>query len=273
MTVFSGRLRLPRRWLQASYSGPAIATAAIKSVIDLIALFRTDVDIKTSEITPEPALVEAEIAKSLKKELPTATIINPAYYLPIKALANPFAESKLLPKLDLLYAKRQTATNFIAAVERKKPDQQTAEEKEKASQLKDLNTQFDKLNSALVVVDDKTGLSLLTLLLKGERIITLIPTDGSAKTVAVLFVKVARAGGANRVSRNLFTGSKVSHNGGSIVGYALFNSDGGIVQTGTLYCLTGFHEAEELEELNEKSFITNFQKPPQKESNPNKPDH
>jgi hypothetical protein len=178
--------------------------------------------------------------------------------LPIKSLANTPEQSKLLGKLDEINTKRQTAVNVISDIEKKKPDQQIAEDKEMVAQLKDLNSQFDKLNSSLVVIDEKTGVNLLTLLLKAERIINILIDSSSADQLGVLYVKVVKAGGGNRISQNLFTGSKVAHNGGSIVSYALFSDDGKVVRSGLLFCLTDYYEPQEMGQLRDEKLINNF---------------
>jgi hypothetical protein len=111
------------------------------------------------------------------------------------------------------------------------------------AQLKATNDQFDSFVGSLIKADAATGLNPLTSFIRIEN---LLPSTVSAKgtnekpeKVYWLQLKVVKAGGNNRIKTNLivdiFTGgNRLSHSGGAIVQYHLFDNDGRSVLSDTI---------------------------------------
>lgn len=118
-----------------------------------------------------------------------------------------------------------------------------------AARLKALNTQFDNLVNAMTQADTN-GANMLTNYLRVEKMNDALPTASSYWLV----LKVINAGGNNRIKTNLlvdiFTGgNRVSHSGGVIVGYHLFDSNGISMASGTVSEYTGYIKAGKVRKI------------------------
>jgi hypothetical protein len=112
-----------------------------------------------------------------------------------------------------------------------------AENKAKADQqarLTDLKTVLDAYETALANPAEQ-GVSTLGTLIRGETLEALMK-DGS-----VLYLKVLKAGGSNRVTRSLWS-SKLTHSGGAIANFVLFGNDGSVAKSGTVSDYSGYRE-------------------------------
>lgn len=135
-----------------------------------------------------------------------------------------------------------------------------------AGQLKARNEQFDKFVAALVQAGTGGGANALTSLLKAENIqAALAPTAAptppqSGKNPEQpgksywLQLKVVKAGGNNRIKTNLlwdiFTGgNRVSHSGGVIVEYILYETTGRAVASDTITEYTDYIKAGKVRQL------------------------
>jgi hypothetical protein len=111
---------------------------------------------------------------------------------------------------------------------------------EKIERLKAINSQYDQIAASLAAVDPASGLTSLSLLLRAEALAEKV------RTGSVLYFKVNASGGNNRTSRNIFTGTKISHSGGTVVSYILFEADGSIRRSGTKHQYTPYRKAENI---------------------------
>jgi len=119
------------------------------------------------------------------------------------------------------------------------------------ARLKSLNEQFDKLVSSLVQADSATGLNPLTSYIRAENLMESVP-----KGSYWLQLKVLKAGGNNRIKTNLiidiFTGgNRLSHSGGAIVAYNLFDSNGESVLSDTITEYTNYIKAGKIKGIPE----------------------
>jgi hypothetical protein len=100
------------------------------------------------------------------------------------------------------------------------------------ARLKAKNEQFAKLVEALVKADNTSGLNSLTSYIKTEMMLTAFKGSQQKDTDFYwLQLKVLKAGGNNRIKTNLivdiFTGgNRLSHSGGVVVEYILFDRNG-----------------------------------------------
>lgn len=117
------------------------------------------------------------------------------------------------------------------------------------AQLKALGTVFDNLVKALVQVD-ASGTNPLTNYIRTEALLSALPPAGSYW----LQLKVVNAGGNNRIKTNLlvdiFTGgNRVSHSGGVIVQYNLFDSNGKSIVSDTIADYTNYIKADKVRKV------------------------
>jgi hypothetical protein len=244
----------------AALLGPDAAAAILGSIAGVIALFRTDTEIKGFDVTLEESAVVAELKAALAKPDcvgagESIDVLYPGFYPPLKHGGDPLTASHIISTLLKLHSSRKEAESRV-----KDCDQKGAncgdDDAKKHALLKALNTQLDVLTAALTKVDDKTGLSLLASLLKAESVFDSLGADGR-----VLFIKASHAGGSNRTTRNLWTnfGSAVlSHRGGAVITYILFAADGKVELAGTHACVTPYNG---LEDQNEARFVCDFNRP------------
>lgn len=129
-----------------------------------------------------------------------------------------------------------------------KPNQ---EEKLKMAitQLKNLNKQFDNYVTSFTQIDSTTKTNLLTSCIKAEHLSAALTPNH-----CWLELKVLKAGGNNRIKTNLivdiFTGgNRLSHSGGVIVLYNLFDNTGKVLLSDTLTNYKGYINARKVKNL------------------------
>jgi uncharacterized protein YukE len=129
------------------------------------------------------------------------------------------------------------------------PDEVKEHAEVAAARLKAVNVQFDGLVTALTQAD-AGGANTLTNYIRVEKLLDALPVDSSYW----LQLKVINAGGNNRIKTNLlvdiFTGgNRISHSGGVIVEYHLFNSNGQSIDSGTVSDYTNYIKASKVSDL------------------------
>lgn len=159
-----------------------------------------------------------------------------------KANAN---ETDLECKLKNLELKLALGT----IIDPKDPDEIKEHADVAAAQLKAINAQFDGLVTALTEAD-AGGTNTLTNYIRVENLLAALPVESSYW----LQLKVINAGGNNRIKTNLlvdiFTGgNRISHSGGVIVEYLLFDSNGLSLASGTVANYTDYIKANKVRAL------------------------
>ncbi len=103
------------------------------------------------------------------------------------------------------------------------------------NRLKILNKQFDKFFEELVKVDPALGYNAISSHLQTENLMDALGCKilfGQCDDAYVLALKVVDVGGNNRVKKNLVTmiatGADITHSGGAIVEYKLYDMNGQI---------------------------------------------
>lgn len=134
-----------------------------------------------------------------------------------------------------------------------------AQKKESLNRLKALNGQFAKLTDELIKVDGGTGINSLTAYLQTENLTDALGCTEHATGQLVcsdaywLQLKVLSAGGNNRVQRSLimdvFVGPRISHSGGSIVEYVLYDLRGASKASNTFTVYQGYTKAKSIKKL------------------------
>jgi hypothetical protein len=231
---------------------PELVTTVLKGVADLVALFRTEVEIKGVSVGVEEVAVIAELARAFRENNSGVSVIYTPAYLPAQFLSDPTKDSDLAQKLSVLYRTRRRAGEIIAVYEAKTQEQQKADPlRDRILALKALGEQTDKLSSYLSSIDEKSGLNPLTLLLKAEYLNKKL----TESTSRVLLTKVHLGAGSNKTTRHLFRGSKLYHDGGAVITFLLFDSNGTIQFSQTYFCVTEYTKFDKPKKWN---FIRNF---------------
>ncbi|HSB61753.1 MAG TPA: hypothetical protein VLI67_08530, partial [Vicinamibacteria bacterium] len=96
----------------------------------------------------------------------------------------------------------------------------------------------EKLSAYLVAVEEKTGLSPLVALIRAEHL------KGALEGAELLAVMVDAAGGGNKATRNIWTGSKLYHTGGVAVTVLVFDAEGTIAFSKAYRCAAAYTRFE-----------------------------
>jgi hypothetical protein len=214
-----------------------VVSGTLTSFINLAALLRTDTEIKGKSVSIEEASLVSEVARNLKAQYRDVDVIYPMIYLPGMLSAGSSNTPRILAAFKTLSSKRAQADQAIVSLDALSGE--AAKNREKPAQLKTLNEEYEKLTTYVSIIDNKTGLSPLTVLLKAEVLSNNIEEDDCS----ILYMKVLASGANNKISRNLILGSKLSYKGASIINYILFDKTGAIKLSGTLYDDTGYTRA------------------------------
>lgn len=234
------------RAIMAAASLTGVSTV-LSSIVDFASLFRTDVDIKGVDVEIVEEALIAELVKALKDKTTEAKKEIESIYLPFRINV----PDKFLTEISDLDKCRDEALKIIEDCKKNGNCQ------EDVDKLSELNGLYDKIKSALVSIDEKTGTSRLEKLIKGEILNTelMLKQDNAelenqklenpenGKTY-ILYVKVVKAGGNNQTKRR-FWSNEIAHSGGAIVAYFLMDKDGTIKESENLHYLYPYQRFDE----------------------------
>lgn len=199
-----------------------IAGGVVKSIAEIVALFRTNVDYKGRDVSVDQPSFIALVASHLGAKV---QLYVPGSYLPNPVLAG---QKGLLSRLGDVETLRLMLSGRVA-------DYDAKDEKGKAADalhagIEDarvLLQETDALMKVLAEVDDATGAATLAALLKAAQLRQVL------EEAHVLEVRAVAAGGTNRTKRNLFTGGSLSHSGGVVATFTLYDRAGKVAAAGT----------------------------------------
>jgi hypothetical protein len=215
----------------AALLAPELATTMLKSVADVLAMFRTNTDIKGVSITIE----EAAFVSQLKQHLTGVTLMYPGLYPPNLLVAASTDSDSLMKMISNIFEQKVKADEIIKDYEAS-TDKKAHPYRDRVTRFKAMNDQFDKFVAALTALDATTGASPMTNLVRAEKLHKTLKKGDSG----MLYVKVMKAGGNNKITQNLFKGTKISHSGGVVVSYIIFNNSGEVALADTLYNYDGY---------------------------------
>lgn len=217
-------------------AGIGLATNAVTAGLDLLSLFRTDVDLKGTKFTIDEEALVAEVARNFKEHDSTIKVLYPKMYnLPPGDTA--LDKSELLNSLKELYQEDAKSKSLLVRVEALTDAQKKAVQAP-ADLLKSSVKRFGDLIAQLTTFDSETSTTALTTLMRAERLRNILR---GAEGGRVLYLKVIDAGGTNRIKRNrFFLTDRLSHSGAAIINYMVFDTDGTIMVSKVLYKHIGF---------------------------------
>lgn len=196
-------------------------TAAVKTVIDLIALFRTDRQIKGVQIEIADLALASEVAGKLASKQ-RKVYISELYPLEIQTEHGKVVQAHL----------DKVRNAALAAAQRVNGLQPGTPKDEATARLKSLDTIRASFEDLLTRVAGEGAGAVLGTLVRGAAVETVL-AEGH-----VLYLKVLKAGGTNETKKNIFV-SNVQHSGGVIVNYVLFDKDGSVLLSSTVNAYSG----------------------------------
>ncbi len=223
--------------LASALMAPQLASSVLSSVIDLISMFRTDTEFKATAVNIDNQALIGHVAKSLLAQKKNIQIYYPEI-VPANILFMDDGDTlDIIEQLNTLLEKKSVAAQKVAEYEA----QDDAHKKTNGlrlaiPKLKALNDQVDKINADLLRADDKGQTTPLNTLIKAER----LKKAGHSANSYVLYVKALNSTGTTKLTKNLFTGSKMYHSGGAVISFILFDHQGAIVKSNTLHDYKGF---------------------------------
>jgi hypothetical protein len=261
-----------------------ITSGVISGVAGIISLFNTNVDITGATISIDESALDTLVARSLTDR--GVKVYHPSVYPPdllslpqmtasvkqnsdgkqgageksARETAEDFCKTieaaqygELMAQICVVYALKAQADQVLAAYDALNDAQKKTNACGKIIlPLQALNKQFSDEIAGLTTIDQKTGFNPVTALVRAEKL-RLILTDNNSY---ILQLKVQAAGGNNKVTKNLFKGTKLFHSGGSIISYILFDQSGAIKISKTVYDYSGYVKDKELRQNKDKEIVT-----------------
>ena len=247
-----------------SEAGEALTAvnSTLQTVLQLIALFRTDTDITGTTVKLDPDAVMAQYAHALQS---SGTGLRVAYPTLLTGNDSTILErfNRMAEKQSLMAGRLAQIDAAIAGLETRQkiveeqiklqlplganPSDETKQQQTLALKLSqkayhvlavvslpDLKQRIagvvqmaGTLDKNLQTPDEKTGISPLGNMIRLERAINLLEQPNTY----CLLVKVVDGGGATKTTKNLFTGTKITHLGGAVFISTLVNNAGGVLYT------------------------------------------
>lgn len=238
----------------------ALASAAIRSAISLISLFRTDVSLNYSDLVIGDRALIAAVSEMLAA---THEVYDPSLMPPhlmdsgsdiTKKLEDcdkkcsrlEGVRKKIEAKQSELKNKIEDLTKHIGVGKETSYHDALRRELETTKQRLDAFDAADvrltgasaamtDFQAALTKADDKSGISPLTKILHAEKLAKV------ATGAYWLWLKVVTAGGGYQTRQTVWgLCTKVSYSGGCVVEFALFDANGKLVTTAVLPGYAGF---------------------------------
>lgn len=232
--------------LITALSMPSIVSGGVKSIADLISLFRTDRTITQSSGTVDEKALDTLLAGVLMKNHPGIRIYNPDQFVPEYefgigergsfyddlsriSMADAYLDAFLneMSKAGVDKAAPSTITRLVASARVVK------------AQLHGLTFSLKSgQNSA-----EQPDASEFRQMVRAEKLDRFIrPEQGSNAKTAILLVRLLRSGGSRRESRNLILGSRTDYSGSAFVEVALYDADGALLFSDVFNYHTGFRK-------------------------------
>lgn len=225
---------------------PGIAGAAVKSVADLISLFRTDRTITQSVNVVDAKSLNAVIAGTLLNKEAGKTIYNPEQFVPEYDIGigdpNSFYQT-----VSRLRAAAGYVDYLIEASEHLPPKQQRSDSMIRlVASIKIVKKQLDLL--AFKIEQDpipetpaeKADYTEFRSMVRAEKLDRFFQLSNNR--TGILKVRLLSSGGSRRESRNLLLGTKTDFSGSAVIELALYDTDGTMRVSEVMLHHTGFRK-------------------------------
>jgi hypothetical protein len=198
----------------------ATVTTTVMSVIELLALFRTQRTIQGVVIAEDDVPLYTQVAGRLVAKN-KSVFISQLYPVGIEPRISAGIQ-KLLG--DVRARAVAAATRVSKLTDPQKTDAQT-----RLKAIDAIRIGYEELLTKVVTPD---GAPFLASLLRGAAV------DAKLATASVLYLKVIKTGGANETTKSLVS-SRIWHSGGIIVNFVLFEKDGSVKLASTVNAYSG----------------------------------
>jgi hypothetical protein len=213
---------------------PSVATGVLSATADVLAFFRTDVTLSAVNLTvPHSALVAA-LARAFSDRDATVKVYNADLFTPDLLNAGDSSFLRLIDEVSQNAAKaRQHVDEYEAQDDGAK---KTNPFRPRIREMKALNELTNTTLAALT--KSANGTTPLHELVKTEQIVAFLGDD----TARFTFAAVVNGGGANKLTKSLWSGTRLSHTGGLAVTFQSYDRTGVIRAAATVGEMIGFRE-------------------------------
>lgn len=232
--------------LITALSMPGIAGAAVKSVADLISLFRTDKTITQSVGVVDAKSLNAVIAGTLLQNSGGKPIYNPEQFVPEYDIGIGDPDS-FYQTVSRLRASVGYVDYLLEAAEHASPRQQKSESFARLlASIKIVKRQLDLLSFKIEqdpmpeTPAEKADFTEFRSMVRAEKLDRFF---GAANgRTGILKVRLLSSGGSRRESRNLILGTKTDYSGSAVIELALYDTDGTMRVSEVMLHHTGFRK-------------------------------
>jgi hypothetical protein len=234
-------------------AGLVTAGAVINSALQVASLFRVDQTLKHISITMEDRAVAVAVGAALSAMGVNVydTAIIP---VPPSDPALPDAGSAISKRLEALGEKRSELValrNRLAMIAKSKLEKAAGSASKAGddpandalvgaqARIDQALAVLDVFQATLLKSDDAAGTSLLAQVRAAEKLSDLMDPNA-----CYLWLKLAAAGGGWKTTKHLLS-SKIAYSGGAVAMFALYGSNGKILDAGTLPHYSGYIAAPE----------------------------
>ncbi len=235
--------------LVTALSAPAIATSAIKSVAELISLFRTEQTIIQSTDVVKKDSLGTVVAGIFLKANPNLVVYHPEqfvaeYEIGVNDPDSLYSQTARINAAEayLNYFLAETAKLPAAERESLPLSRIIAQATLLQSQIRDLG--FSSGPSERAAGGGDQGPSRVPefrQMMRAEKLDRMLRSDGNAK-VGIMKLRLLSSGGARREKRNLLLGGKTDYSGSAVVEVALYDADGTMRASEVFSYHTGFRK-------------------------------
>ncbi len=226
---------------------PSMAGTTIKSVAELISLFRTDRTITESlDTIDKRGAVNAVIAGRMLNAVNGLRVYNPEQFVPEYDVGIG-DENSFYNTLAELQAASAFIEYFIDTNKRQGEGRQPSDELARfLATAKVIKGQFDALSFAITpdifpeTPAEKNDATEFRNMVRAEKLDRFM--RNASRGTGVLRVRLIASGGSRRESRNLLLGNKIDYSGSAVIEVSLYDADGTMRLSEVIRHHTGFRK-------------------------------
>ncbi|MEP7147374.1 MAG: hypothetical protein ABI857_00640 [Acidobacteriota bacterium] len=232
--------------LVTALGAPGIATAAVKSVAELLSLFRTDTTITQSRDVVDRDSLGAVVAGTFLKANPNLVVYYPEQFVPEYEIGSS-DENSIYSQLSRINAAEAYLNYFLDEVEDLSPARRDqlgriiAAAKVVQTQIHDLGFSTPTERGSEQSAQASARVSEFRQMMRAEKLDRMLNPGAGAK-VGVIKIRLLASGGARREKRNLLLGGKTDYSGSAVVEVALYDADGTMRASEVFSYHTGFRK-------------------------------
>ncbi|CAN5553890.1 hypothetical protein BH10ACI2_BH10ACI2_08580 [soil metagenome] len=248
----SPRIRTLGSDILTGLNAPSMATAAIRSVAELAALFRTDKTIAESRDIVDSRSMGSVIAGTFLRSNPNLIVYHPEQFVPEYDISSSDDTSLYAQSLKINAAAAYldyflTETGKLPVPEQNMPpvDRLISGAKLVRTQIRNLGFSGDVDNdpdpTRAVNNSALKGVSEFRQMIRAEKLDRMLVSPSGEKC-GIVKIRLLSSGGSKRDSKNIIFGNKTDYSGSAVIEVALYDADGTMRASKVYSYHTGFRK-------------------------------